>query len=188
MHLIAKTMSPMNSKVLVVTISVLALLLVSTSFTFGAFATSSSTANTQKIYPRGTICGDAQLGKSVASQFNGHSNFQRFYSLFTVNNMILSGGDKGTITSSSGSLSVYNHKGGELLLYATYEGMKGTYKISGSSMYLTGFTASKIHVYFNHIKDHNNDHMVEGGTYSNAHVPNQVLSCTTQDALISYYP
>lgn len=174
----------MKNKILVVSIALLALLLVSTSFTVAVSAKSSP--DPQKIYPRGTICGDAQLGHWAPKQFNGKSDFQGFYSLFTINNMVLSGGNKGTVTSTSGTLAVYNHKGRNLLFYATYSGgMKGGYAIKGSSMYLTGFTASKIIVYFSHIKDHNNDHLVEAGTYHNAHVPNQVLSCTTQDALVS---
>lgn len=139
-------------------------------------------------YPRGTICGDAQLGQWSANQFNGHSDYQHFYSLFTVNNMMLSGGNKGTVTSTSGTLSVYNHKGGTLLFYATYSsGMKGSYKIKGTSMYLTGFTAGTIHVYLNMIHGHHNDHQVKVGSYHNAHVPDVVLPCTTQDAMVSYY-
>lgn len=102
--------------------------------------------------------------------------------------MVLSGGNKGTVSSSSGSLSVYNHRGGALIFYATYSGgMHGHYSISGSHMYLTYFTAGTIHVYLNNIHGHPNDQKVMKGTFHNAHIPDQVLPCTTQDALVSYF-
>jgi hypothetical protein len=149
--------------------------------TIAVAAQSSSSAGPQKIYPKGTICGDAQIGPYSTAVFNGRSDYQKFYSLYTINGMVLSGGNTGTVTSTSGSLSVYNHKGGTLLLYATYTKMSGSYKISGSTMYLTSFTAKKIVVSFNSIKDHGNDHMVQAGTYKNAHIPDVQLPCTTQD-------
>lgn len=66
----------MNTKIVATSIILFAVLLTSTAFSAGAV----STNNAQTIYPRGTICGDAQLGHWSADQFNAHSNFQSFYS------------------------------------------------------------------------------------------------------------
>jgi hypothetical protein len=154
------------------------------SLTVTAALSSDNNAAPQK-YPKGTICGDVQLGFWTTPQFKGKSNFQGLYSTFALDDFAVSGGNTGSVASSSGDLLVYNHQGGTLLLYATYSSMSGYYKIKGTSMYLTDFTATKVKVFFNHIKNHGQDHEVKAGTFTNIRVPNQVLPCTTQDALLT---
>ena len=84
------------------------------------------------IYPKGTVCGDAQLGHWVTEQYDGQSNFHGFNSLFTVNDMVLSGGNSGTVTGSSGTIKVYD--GHKTVFAATFTGLSGTYGIKGKDM------------------------------------------------------
>jgi hypothetical protein len=160
------------------TIAALSLMFVPTVFV----SSQANVPSVQKVYPKGTICGDAQFSAWSVRHFEGKSNYQSFNSLFTVNRMVLSGGNSGRITSSSGSIAVYNTKTGSLVLYATYRGLSGTYIIKGNTMYLDGFKAARIHVFLNSIRGHGQDHQVGVGTYVNAHIPDEQLPCTAQDA------
>jgi hypothetical protein len=174
-----------RTKISILGVLALALILIPT---ISAVAADSASSAAPQKFPKGTICGDAQIGAWSTSQWTGVSDYQGFYSTFTLNNFYLSGGNSGTVSASSGSLTVYNKNpngGGHALLYATFTIMFGKYSISGTNMYLKSFFSHQIVVYFNHIKNHGNDHEVKAGTYHNPHVPNQVLPCSTQDAFLS---
>jgi hypothetical protein len=169
----------MNRKVkfAIMTVVALAIILLPTI----AVSAQSGALAPAKTYPKGTICGDAQIGPWSTSVFKGRSDFQGYYSLFTLNNFKLSGGNIGKVSSTSGTLTVYSDKGGKALFSASYRNMKGEYTISGAKMKLSQFTASEIVVNFNMITGHPKDQKVMPGTYFGAHVPTQTLGCMTQD-------
>jgi hypothetical protein len=173
----------MNSrrKIVALTLLAIAIILIPTA----AVAAQSNTANAPaKHYPRGTICGNAQLG-SWSGSWTGSSTYQGLYSVFGINNMVLSGGNRGSVTSTNGYLDVYNHEGGHLLLAATFSGLSGTYTISGSKMKLQHFQASTIQVGINQITGHAKDSKVKPGTFHNANIPAQTLACTTNENYVS---
>ncbi len=180
-----------NKKIAVLTV-IAAVLIIIPGLTVSALASPPQNALIPAIFPKGTICGDAQLGSWSTNQWTGDSNYQGLYSKFTLNNFHVSGGNSGTVSASSGSLSVYNKNpniGGHLIFYATFNMMNGHYSISNtimhSIMHLTSFFAKHIKVYFNHISGHEKDHRVMAGSYKNAHIPNQTLPCATQDKFLS---
>ncbi len=176
-----------NKRIAVLSL-IAAIVIIIPTLTVSAFGAPSQSPQIQTVYPKGTICGDAQLGTWSTSQWTGKSNYQGFYSTFTLNNFFVSGGNIGTVSASSGSLSVYNKNpniGGHLLLFATFNVMNGHYSISSNSMHLTNFFAHHIKVYFNHITGHPKDQRVMAGGYKNANIPNQTLPCSTQDKFLS---
>ncbi len=156
---------------------------------FAAFATTGTpAAAAPQNYPKGTVCGDAQLGPWTARQFVGNSTFQGYYSVFTVNTLVLSGGNSGTVSSNSGTLQVYSKAGGNLLFLADYQLMTGSYIISEGYMHLNNFHAKHIDVYMNHLNHPAKDKRVEVGSYSHVTVPNQKISCSVTDGLVGYTP
>lgn len=149
-----------------------------------AVTAASNAPMAQRVYPLGTVCGDAQAGPYTLRIFYGVSTFEHFYSEFRVNHMSLSGGNTGTVSSTGGYLAVYTKNpahGGTLVFYATYKGMSGSYSISGDKMSLSSFTASKIVVTLNNIVGHRGDSRVMLGTYYSPNIPTQKVRCGTVD-------
>jgi hypothetical protein len=115
-----------NRKILIVSLIVFAFVLVPV-LEVGAYSPRAAILS----YSKGTVCGNAQLGAWSTSSFTGSSTFLGVTTTFTVNNMVLSGGNRGTVTATSGTVtSIISGK----TVAASFNHLSGTYKIVGSKM------------------------------------------------------
>jgi hypothetical protein len=159
-----------NKKIIVACLAIAALSLVPV-MTLGANATTTTSAAAQTIFPKGTVCGDAQAGPWRTSQFNGVSNYLGFHVLFTVNNLVLSGGDSGTVKSPSGTIQV--SRAGHTVLAASFTNLVGKYTIKGNKM-TVAFKMATLDILL--------DTLVNlQGNFNNPMLPSANIPCGTLD-------
>jgi hypothetical protein len=139
---------------LIALIGLLALLVSGTAFTAVAFGTSSlanAKINSAVTYPLGTVCGDALAGPYTLAKYVGHTNYDGLFTTVVINNMVLSGGKSGTVTSTSGHAKMVGIMGGikQEITSATFKNLVGNYHINLSKGYMSvTFTVQTLDITF----------------------------------------